>query len=74
MALPPFTEHPEASRPWFERLRELRDGLAGRWAPQHDLHDLSMGTSQDFVVAVEAGATMVRVGRGIVDHTRMEQP
>lgn len=74
MALPPFTEDPEASRPWFERLRELRDGLAGRWAPQHDLHDLSMGTSQDFVVAVEAGATMVRVGRGIVDHTRMEQP
>lgn len=74
MALPPFTADPEASRPWFERLRDLRDGLAGQWAPGHDLRDLSMGTSQDFEVAVEAGATMVRVGRGIVDHTRMEQP
>jgi PLP dependent protein len=74
MALPPFTSDPEASRPWFERLRELRDGLALRWAPDHDLRDLSMGTSQDFAVAVEAGATMVRVGRGIVDSTRMEQP
>lgn len=74
MALPPFATDPEASRPWFERLRELRDGLAARWAPEHDLRDLSMGTSQDFVVAVEAGATMVRVGRGIVDHARMEQP
>lgn len=74
MALPPFTDDPEASRPWFDQLRDLRDGLAARWAPEHDLHDLSMGTSQDFAVAVEAGATMVRVGRGIVDHTRMEQP
>ncbi len=74
MALPPFTTDPEASRPWFERLRELRDGLAARWAPDHDLRELSMGTSQDFVVAVEAGATMVRIGRGIIDRTRMEQP
>lgn len=74
MALPPFTADPEASRPWFERLRGLRDDLAARWSPDHDLRDLSMGTSQDFAVAVEAGATMVRVGRGIVDPTRMEQP
>lgn len=74
MALPPFTTVPEDSRPWFERLRAVRDGLADRWAPDHDLRDLSMGTSQDFAVAVEAGATMVRVGRGIVDSTRMEQP
>ncbi len=74
MALPPFTSDPEMSRPWFERLRELRDDLAGEWGAEHDLRDLSMGTSQDFLVAVEAGATMVRVGRGIVDSTRMEQP
>lgn len=74
MALPPFTADPEASRPWFERLRAMRDQLREAWAPEHDLHDLSMGTSQDFVVAVEAGATMVRVGRGIIDTTRMEQP
>lgn len=72
MALPPFATDPEASRPWFERVRELRDDLASRWSPQHDLRDLSMGTSQDFIVAVEAGATVVRVGRGIVDRARME--
>lgn len=74
MALPPFTEDPESSRPWFEGVRDARDALRTRWADDHDLNDLSMGTSQDFLVAVEAGATMVRIGRGIVDRTRMEQP
>ena len=74
MALPPFTADPEASRPWFDGVREARDALLPRWSGEHDLRDLSMGTSQDFIIAVEAGATMVRVGRGIVDHTRMEQP
>lgn len=72
MALPPFAEDPEASRPWFERVRLLRDALALKWGNEHDLRDLSMGTSQDFIVAVEAGATIVRVGRGIVDQGRME--
>ncbi|MFZ4754474.1 MAG: YggS family pyridoxal phosphate-dependent enzyme [Miltoncostaeaceae bacterium] len=72
MALPPFAEDPEASRPWFERVRLLRDELALKWGNEHDLRDLSMGTSQDFIVAVEAGATIVRVGRGIVDQGRME--
>jgi PLP dependent protein len=74
MALPPFTEDPEASRPWFEGVRDARDSLLPEWSGTHDLRDLSMGTSQDFIVAVEAGATMVRIGRGIVDLTRMEQP
>ena len=74
MALPPSTADPEASRPWFDAVRALRDETAPRWVGAHDLRELSMGTSQDFVVAVEAGATMVRVGRGIIDRTRMEQP
>ncbi len=74
MALPPSTDDPEASRPWFEGVRDARDALLPRWSGDHDLRDLSMGTSQDFIVAVEAGATMVRIGRGIVDSTRMEQP
>lgn len=72
MALPPAAASPEESRVWFDRVRALRDELRERWAPDHDLGDLSMGTSQDFVVAVEAGATMVRVGRGIIDRARME--
>jgi pyridoxal phosphate enzyme (YggS family) len=54
MTMPPATGDPEASRPYFRRLREL--------AEAHGLHELSMGTSQDYRVAVEEGATLVRVG------------
>ena len=54
MAMPPFAEDPEASRPHFSALREL--------AAEHGLHHLSIGTSQDYAVAVEEGATIVRVG------------
>jgi PLP dependent protein len=57
MCLPPFAESPEASRPYFRRLREL--------AAAHHLPGLSMGTSQDFVVAVQEGATVVRVGTSL---------
>jgi pyridoxal phosphate enzyme (YggS family) len=54
MGMPPFAEDPEESRPHFAALREL--------AAEHGLRHLSMGTSQDFAVAVEEGATIVRVG------------
>jgi pyridoxal phosphate enzyme (YggS family) len=54
MGMPPFTEDPERSRPHFSALREL--------AQTHGLRHLSMGTSQDYAVAVEEGATIVRVG------------
>ena len=54
MTMPPFTEDPEASRPYFARLAEL--------AAEHGLKQLSMGTSQDWRVAVEEGATIVRLG------------
>jgi PLP dependent protein len=54
MTMPPFTEDPEESRPHFAALREL--------AREHGLHHLSMGTSQDYKVAAEEGATIVRVG------------
>ena len=54
MTMPPFTENPEESRPHFAALREL--------AQRHGLVHLSMGTSQDFAVAVEEGATIVRIG------------
>jgi PLP dependent protein len=57
MCLPPFAESPEASRPYFQRLREL--------AAAHHLPGLSMGTSQDYVVAVQEGATVVRVGTAL---------
>jgi uncharacterized pyridoxal phosphate-containing UPF0001 family protein len=54
MTMPPLADDPEASRPYFRRLREL--------AHAHGLSELSMGTSQDYGVAVEEGATMIRVG------------
>jgi hypothetical protein len=64
MAIPPATDHPERSRPAFARLRELRDAL--REAPGGDtLHALSMGMSADFEVAIEEGATIVRVGTAL---------
>jgi PLP dependent protein len=63
MTIAPFTEDPEAARPSFARLRHLRDHMehATGWA----LPELSMGMSNDFEVAIEEGATMVRVGRAI---------
>ena len=54
MTMPPETTEPEASRPYFARLREL--------AEEHGLKELSMGTSQDYRVAAEEGATLVRIG------------
>ncbi|HUJ55595.1 MAG TPA: YggS family pyridoxal phosphate enzyme [Gaiellaceae bacterium] len=54
MTMPPASDDPETSRPWFRRLREL--------AAEHGLRELSMGTSQDYRVAAEEGATYVRVG------------
>jgi len=54
MTMPPASDDPESSRPYFRRLREL--------AEQHGLRELSMGTSQDYRVAAEEGATYVRVG------------
>ncbi|MFN2513757.1 MAG: YggS family pyridoxal phosphate-dependent enzyme [Pyrinomonadaceae bacterium] len=65
MTLPPFLEDPERVRPFFSRLRELRDRLqtAGSFGEQKG--ELSMGMSQDFEVAIEEGATIVRVGTAI---------
>jgi pyridoxal phosphate enzyme (YggS family) len=54
MTMPPMSPDPDASRPWFAALREL--------AEEHGLEQLSMGTSQDYLVAVEEGATIVRIG------------
>jgi pyridoxal phosphate enzyme (YggS family) len=62
MTMPPLAASPEASRPHFAALRELASSLAERWSPQHGFARLSMGTSQDYVVAVEEGATIVRLG------------
>ena len=62
MTMPPFAEDPESARPWFAALRELRDQLQPLWSGRHDFRRLSMGTSQDYQVAAQEGATIVRVG------------
>jgi pyridoxal phosphate enzyme (YggS family) len=65
MLLPPLTENPEDARPWFRRLREYRDRLLDSDVPPAMLRELSMGMSHDFEVAIEEGATMVRIGTAI---------
>ena len=65
MLLPPLAENPEDARPWFRRLRELRDELQQEGVAGNRLRELSMGMSHDFEVAIEEGATMVRVGTAI---------
>jgi hypothetical protein len=74
MIVPPIPENPEESRPWFRRLRELRDQLVAGGVPFDRLRDLSMGMSQDFEVAIEEGATMVRVGTSIFGHRPAPRP
>ena len=63
MTIPPPGASPEASRPYFARLRELRDRLAS--ATGLTLSELSMGMTEDYTVAIEEGATIVRVGRAV---------
>ena len=65
MTLPPFFDDPEQSRPFFRRLRKLRDELNQRGAFGDQSGELSMGMTHDFEVAIEEGATMVRIGTAI---------
>lgn len=65
MTMPPLETAPEDSRRYFQRLRGLRDRLASQF-PETGWRELSMGTSTDYPIAVEEGATLVRVGTAIV--------
>jgi pyridoxal phosphate enzyme (YggS family) len=70
MTVPPFTPNPEGARPYFRQLRKLRDRLAARNLPGIDLHQLSMGMSHDFEVAIQEGSTCVRIGTAIFGQRR----
>jgi uncharacterized pyridoxal phosphate-containing UPF0001 family protein len=65
MTRPPLGADPEFSRPYLQRLRRLQEYLSAQF-PQADFSELSMGTSGDYRVAVQEGATLVRVGTAIV--------
>ena len=72
MMLPPFSKNPENARQWFKRLHELKNQWLAEGVPPAMLHELSMGMSTDFKVAVEEGATMIRIGTAIFG-TRQSQ-
>ena len=65
MTVPPFTDDPEQARPFFRQLRGIQDKIAARRLPSVSMDVLSMGMSHDFEVAIEEGATCVRVGTAI---------
>jgi len=65
MTIPPFTDDSEGARPYFRRLRDLRDRIAARRLPGVGMEMLSMGMSHDFEVAIEEGSTCVRIGTAI---------
>jgi pyridoxal phosphate enzyme (YggS family) len=65
MTIPPFTDDPQQARPYFRKLRQLRDQIGARRLPAVNVSTLSMGMSHDFEVAIEEGSTCVRVGTAI---------
>lgn len=65
MTMPPWFDDPEEARPFFRALRELRDRISAEKIPRVEMRELSMGMTGDFAVAVEEGATILRIGRGI---------
>jgi uncharacterized pyridoxal phosphate-containing UPF0001 family protein len=65
MTVPPFFDDPQQARPYFRKLRELRDRIAARKLAKVGMDVLSMGMSHDFQVAIEEGSTCVRVGTAI---------
>jgi uncharacterized pyridoxal phosphate-containing UPF0001 family protein len=67
MTLAPLVEDPENVRYVFAKLRAIRDRLRQNWSPHFDLSELSMGMSGDYAVAVEEGATLVRIGRVLLE-------
>jgi pyridoxal phosphate enzyme (YggS family) len=65
MTMPPWFDNPESARPYFTALRELRERIAAERIDRVFLRELSMGMTDDYEVAIEEGATIVRIGRGI---------
>ncbi len=65
MTVPPFTDDPDGARPFFRKLRELRDAIAAQKLPGISMDVLSMGMSHDFEIAIEEGSTCIRVGTAI---------
>jgi len=65
MTIPPFSDDPEDVRPYFRKVRELKDEINAMDLPNFDIRDLSMGMTGDYEVAVEEGATIIRIGTAL---------
>ena len=65
MCIPPHTDDPAGARPYFRKMRELRDAITALKIPNIEMTTLSMGMSHDFEVAIEEGSTCVRLGTAI---------
>jgi PLP dependent protein len=65
MTMAPYSDTPETSRPFFQALRHLRNVIIREGIPGIQMNELSMGMTDDFAVAIEEGATIVRIGRAI---------
>jgi pyridoxal phosphate enzyme (YggS family) len=74
MTVPPFTDDPRGARPYFRRLRELRDAIAKRKLVAIEMDQLSMGMSHDFEIAIEEGSSCVRVGTAIFGERAKPKP
>jgi PLP dependent protein len=74
MTVPPFTEDAQQARPYFRKLRALRDQIAARHLPAVRMDVLSMGMSHDFEIAIEEGSTCVRVGTAIFGERKNRNP
>lgn len=73
MTMPPYSDNPETSRPYFQALRRLRDEISTADIPDVRMDELSMGMTDDFEVAIEEGATIIRVGRAIFGERSYQQ-
>ena len=65
MTIPPFSDNPEEARPYFSKMRQMQNSLVQERFIRVGMEELSMGMSHDFQVAIEEGATMVRIGTAI---------
>ncbi len=74
MTMPPYFDDPEDARPFFRSLRELKETIASEKIPGVEMNELSMGMTGDYIVAIEEGATIVRIGRAIFGERPLRTP
>jgi uncharacterized pyridoxal phosphate-containing UPF0001 family protein len=73
MAIPPFSDDPEQSRPYFRLMRELFEDISNRKLPGICMEVLSIGMSHDFEIAIEEGSTCIRVGTSIFGERKLRR-